>query len=360
MTSQEIQSSLHAILTGHGFDHYGLTPLTPAVSLAHYESWLSQNYHGEMAYLERHFPIKKSPDKWMAKGRTAIVVAAPYNPAERTEVFGAKLHGRLRNLKIASYAKIDDYHLWLRKQLEKVALELKRNYQDEEFVVATDAQPILERDLAYRAGLGWFGKNTCLIDQRRGSFFLIGEIVTSLKMSDAATSIGESATVPHPDRCGTCRRCIDACPTQAFIEPRVLDARKCISYLTIESKSVPAKELRHSIGAHFFGCDICQDVCPWNKKVIVAEEEAKTSDASVVDELRWILESSSKVLERDLANTPLSRSRGFGLKRNAIVVAANLNLIELRDVIASYATDSRLGELATWALAELNSRSPVT
>ncbi len=349
MASQDIQELVTVLLRESGFEHFGFAALSPAVSFMHYQSWIEDGRHGDMEYLERHLPIKRYPQEWLKargfkKANCAIVVAAPY-PSRNIE--------RLKAVKIAGYARGDDYHNWLRERLAQVAAELKLRFNDDEFLVATDSQPILERDLAYRAGLGWVGKNTCLIDQRRGSFFLLGEIVTSLSLP--------IATVPHADRCGTCRRCIDACPTQAIVEPRILDARKCISYWTIESKILPPPELRKKIGDHFFGCDICQDVCPWNQKVVVPSvngaNHAKTEDdrrKSVIHELRWILESSSTSLERALEATPLSRARGFGLKRNAIIVCANLKLIELRELVARYSTDSRLGELASWALYEID------
>ncbi len=342
---QPIEPILRTIMAEHGFDHFGWAPLTPALSMTHYELWLKRGFHGDMAYLERHLPIKKA-----LSAHSAIVVAAFYKPAARAERWDAKAIDQFQHLNIASYARIDDYHVWLTGQLNKAAHALKQRFRDEEFSVATDSKPILERDLAYRAGLGWVGKNSCVIDERKGSYFLIGEIVTSLRLPVAG--------VTAPDRCGRCRRCMDACPTQAIVEPRVVDARKCISYLTIESKSVPAPELRKSIGSHFFGCDICQDVCPWNQKVISPTIDETPKDESptheLIGELRWILDSSSKSLERALEHTPLSRARGFGLKRNAIVIAGNLRLRELKDKISRYLTDPRLGELASWALHEID------
>ncbi len=350
--SQDLQDNLHEVLTKNGFEHFGWAALSPALSLAHYESWLAHGYNGEMTYLERHLPMKKDPEKWLmsrmpskfGSANSAIAVAVPYKIGNRPE--------SLKSLTIAKYARGEDYHIWLHNRLTTAVADLKKQFPNDEFLVATDSQPILERDLAYRAGLGWFGKNTCLIDQRRGSLFLLGEIVTTLRAPIAG--------VPHPDRCGNCRRCIDACPTQAIVAPRVIDARKCISYWTIESKSVPPPELREKFGAHFFGCDICQDVCPWNQKVITSMPQERdvteqTDDrANLIDELRWVLESSSSLLEKQLERTPLSRARGFGLKRNAMIVCANLKLTELRELISRYVTDSRLGELASWALHEID------
>ncbi|MCB0351761.1 MAG: 4Fe-4S dicluster domain-containing protein, partial [Bdellovibrionales bacterium] len=159
----------------------------------------------------------------------------------------------------------------------------------------------------------------------------------------------------HPDRCGTCARCIDACPTNAIVAPRKLDARRCISYLTIESKTVPEESLRPLIGDNFFGCDICQTVCPWNEKIfgeIVKLEQLPklNKNLTLTADLRFILSSSNKELERHFKGSPLARARGFGLKRNALIVAANHNLFSLKPEVTKLLTDSRLGELAKWAL----------
>lgn len=298
-----------------------------------------------MEYLARHLPQKENPENFLPQARSAIVVACEYipHPAPQTPA-------PLKDLRVAFYARGADYHEWLKAKLDAVIDDLKKLYPDEEFVAATDSSPVLERDLAYRAGLGWVGKNTCLIDQKRGSFFLLGEILTSLE--------AETAQVLHPDRCGTCTKCLDACPTQALIEPRKMDARLCISYLTIESKAVPAIELREKMGDNFFGCDICQAVCPWNEKAFgatVRDEQATILKVKheAVAELRFILRSSNKALERHFKHSPLARARGFGLKRNALIVAANQGLSELVSDIRPLTTDPRLGELACWALKRL-------
>jgi len=359
MEPQDLHIKLKELLEGHGFSHFGWARLSPALSLTHYEKWLEDDFHGEMQYLKTHLPLKKNPDALLSNSgvprnaESAIVVAVQYRPHPHPQ------KSPVENLKIASYAKGADYHHWLYDRLQEVAKILRAEFSEEEFLCATDSKPVLERDLAYRAGLGWIGKNTMLIDQARGSFFLLGEIITTLKIP-VVTPAGDAF---HPDRCGTCTRCIDACPTGALVQPMVMDARKCISYLTIESKNTPSLELRSKIGEHFFGCDICQDVCPWNKKIFSATTDAKvppTAEKAPVDnqqlvsELKWILESSNGVLEKELAMTPLARARGFGLKRNAIVVAANLGLSELSKQIASYVTDARLGELASWAIEQLH------
>lgn len=339
------QQQLSQLLESHRFEHYGFVQIAKPVTFDFYKSWLSEGLHGSMSYLERHAPIKESPEMLLQSVQTAIVVGCNYIPHPMP-----LKSDKSSALRIATYARGEDYHDWLKARLEGVVAELKTLAPHHEFLAVTDSGPVLERDLAYQAGLGWFGKNTCLIDQKRGSFFLIGEILTTLPLS-VAKSI-------HPDRCGTCTRCIDACPTQALTESRKLDARRCISYLTIESKELPPEELREGMGDNFFGCDICQAVCPWNEKIFgeVARKEQpvlKAASRQLEDELRFILTQSHRELERHFAGTPLSRAKGFGLKRNALIVATNHKLVSLSNEIAALATDSRLGELAKWALARL-------
>jgi epoxyqueuosine reductase len=215
----------------------------------------------------------------------------------------------------------------------------------------TDSHPVMERDLARRAGLGWFGKNTCLLDSKNGSFFLIGEILTSLAPAPSLE--------PAPDQCGTCRRCIDACPTQAITAPKELDARKCISYWTIEARGVPPADIRKATGAWFFGCDICQQVCPWNEKAfgktLLAELRSAPADREgLLTELKWILTSSNNHLQRAFSGTPLTRAGGRGLKRNAILVAVHHGLSELKSEIdAACKAHPELEELGRWAAASL-------
>lgn len=340
------QQQVSTLLNGLGFEHFGITPLAPAVSLSFYKSWIDDGYHGEMDYLKRHLPKKENPEGLLPRAKSAIVIGFKYVPHPRPHD-----EDRTPGLRIAHYARGEDYHLWVKEKLEEVILDLKKIYPREDFLAATDSSPVLERDIAYRGGLGWFGKNTCLIHKSHGSLFLLGEILTTLTLELFVPNL-------HPDHCGTCTRCIDACPTQALIAPRKLDARKCISYLTIESKAIPPIELRGKMGDNFFGCDICQTVCPWNEKVFGAvvkkeQEEKLQVKNELIEDLRFILRSSNVELERHFAHSPLARARGFGLKRNALVVAANQKLSKLRAEISDLVSDPRLGELAQWALDHL-------
>lgn len=336
------------LLEKKGLTEFGFTDLEKPLTLELYREWLKEELHGEMQYLERHLPEKEKPARLLPRARSAIVLAVHYRP-----VHPDPQPLPFKQLRIASYAKGGDYHDWFKNYLNEIIKELLEQFPDEVFLAATDSSPVLERDLAYRAGLGWFGKNTCLIDQQKGSFFLIGEILTSLELS--------AIRVLVPDRCGTCTRCIDACPTGAIIAPRKLDAKLCISYLTIESKKIPDPLLANKIGDHFFGCDICQSVCPWNQKALEihpAEAQVKrtlneTENEELCADLEYILNTSNKELERAFRYTPLARSRGFGLKRNALFVIGNQKLNSLKSYVEKLLPDPRLGKLAQWTLHQL-------
>jgi epoxyqueuosine reductase len=324
-----------------GFEHFGYAPLTRPLTFHVYENWLNEGHHGEMEYLSRHSEMKADPKKLLPQAKSAIVVTHAYKP----HPFKKDL-GRFKNLKIGSYAEGDDYHFWLKSKLDKICLGLKELFPDEEFRSFTDSGPVLERDLATRAGLGWIGKNTCLIDRKRGSFFLIGEIYTSLMF--------HSQMDPSPNHCGTCNKCIASCPTGALKSPQVLDARLCISYLTIESKKPAPVELREKMSDWFFGCDICQEVCPWNEKIFSPQVQTSKDHADITEDLKWILTASHNQILKEVNHTPLHRAGALGLKRNALTVAGNLKLKSLSTTIAAYQNHETLGELAQWALKKIS------
>lgn len=338
-----ILSEIERLSKRNGLDRVGATLLKKPFSIEHYRNWLNKGFQGEMEYLEAHLAQKENPQLLGPNLRSALVVAEPYRP----HPFPQK-----SPLRTALYAQGADYHSWLKTKLEVLAQDLRAHFPKDEFLCFTDSAPVLERDLAYMAGLGWVGKNTCVIHPKFGSLWFIGEIYTSLEL--------EITTSQMPDFCGTCDRCLRACPTQALVEPRVLDATKCISYWTIEAKSVAPENLRSRFGDWFFGCDICQTVCPWNEKVFEAETMRALSaptlsvDAQTIAELRFILRSSHHQLMKHFQDSPLSRARGRGLKRNALIVIANLRLQELKEDVAQMKTDHPdLKELITWTLGYL-------
>lgn len=325
-----------------GFEQFGFATLEKPLSMEIYRAWIADGHHGSMHYLAEHVDLKADPRRLSSRAVSAIVVAKCYLPHPY------KLDSPAPSLRTALYAQGEDYHWKFKNELERVAKNLRQRFPDEEFLCFTDSAPILERDLAYRAGLGWVGKNTCLIDPEKGSLFFLGQILTSLSLT--------ANTKPVKDFCGTCDRCIRACPTAALIEPRKLDATKCISYWTIEAAENAPSELRAKLGDWFFGCDICQTVCPWNEKAHGRDLLSSLSNQApppALEDLRWILTSSNKALEKAFRKSPVIRARARGLKRNALQIVGNLKITDLRPEVERQSADPYLGEIARWALAQL-------
>ncbi|MES2855978.1 MAG: tRNA epoxyqueuosine(34) reductase QueG, partial [Bdellovibrionota bacterium] len=239
-----ILTRLEEAVRRHGFENFGFAELETPISIDLYDAWIDQGLNGEMEYLARHKLDKRVPNAHFKRAKSAIVVTQEYVP-HPSPVPEWPLSDSIR---IAGYARGKDYHRFLHNKLRAICAELSESFPGEEFLSFTDAGPVLERDLAARAGLGWVGKNTCLIDRTRGSLFFLGEIYTSLELPVAKISRDEL----KKDYCGTCTRCIDACPTGAIQPGKVLDARKCISYLTIEVRDAAPVELREKMGEWFF------------------------------------------------------------------------------------------------------------
>ncbi len=331
-------------------------PLGTPVTIAFYEKWLAANYHAEMHYLKNHCETKRYPQTLNQNLKSVISVAQMYHPAVAPPTITVPA-------RIAMYAQNTDYHFWLKEKLKAVIDELIKEYPEHKFFPYVDSGPVLERNWAYENGLGWFGKNTCLIHPAHGSLFFIAEILTTLP-SEADLPIEKI-----PDFCGTCTRCLEICPTGALIEPHVLKAELCISYLTIEAKTSPPVLLREKIGDWFFGCDLCQTVCPWNQKVFRKQQHSvdfTTSTASIlplsleqktelIEFFRFLLTSSNKKIAKRFLGSPLLRAGGNGLKRNAMIVIANRKLVELKAEIVLYLTHPKLAELATWTMTLLES-----
>lgn len=351
MTPQEMKTLISNTISELGFTQFGFSSLNKPLSFEFYRQWIQEGLHGDMKYLADHADTKETPQQKWPRARSALVFAMPYYPhPEKLEKFP------LDQARISLYAQGADYHFWFKDRMAQLCKKLQNHFPTEEFLPMTDSSPVLERDLAKRAGLGWVGKNTCLIDPKKGSLFFIGEIYSSLPLSEDFA--------PVPDFCGTCTRCIDVCPTGALVEPRKMDARKCISYLTIESRKVPEENLRPLMGDWFFGCDLCQTVCPWNQKVFKGQLSTEPSlplnsdeEDSLLRDLRYILTSSGKRLAKDFLGTPLARAGSFGLKRNALIVVANRNLQNLKSEVATLKNHEKLGELATWTYQQLESKT---
>ena len=325
-----------------GVEGVGFARLERPISLDYYVQWLDRGMSGSMNYLRDHLELKSDPEKVLGSAGVAIVLTRNYVSHPWPQNMGS--------LPIAAYAKGRDYHVEIHQLLHKGIGEIQELDSSARFVPFVDSGPVMERDLAYRAGLGWVGKNTCLIHEKRGSLFFISSIYTNLNLSVEATQ--------HEDRCGTCTRCIDACPTQAIVDPRVLDARRCISYWTIEAKTNAPATLRSKMD-WFFGCDICQTVCPWNQKVLRTETPKESAREELLREVEALLKSTHSQIEKRFKGTPLLRARPWAHKRNAIVLAANKGLIEALPWIRECSLQPRLQEVALWAIDQLEAPTPI-
>ena len=343
-----------------GFDLCGIAPAAEFPELARIDEWLERGHAGEMKYLRDE--RRRSPARAMPEARSVIVCALNYNTAlpastdaPRPEESAAGPRGW-----ISRYAWGDDYHQVLGQKLEELIAKL-RGESDKPFVARAyaDTGPIVERVAAKYAGLGWLAKNTCLINEELGSWLFLGVILTSLDLISA----NETLLAPAPDLCGNCTLCIEACPTGAIFEPYVLDARRCIAYLTIELRGSIPEEFRERIGRHVFGCDICQDVCPWNRRApatSLPDFQPRQIDGHSLfsPELEWLVSLSEEEFRTAFRGSPVKRTKWRGLLRNACVAIGNSGLSPDHPVFpkiaerlsALAASDDRvLAEHARWA-----------
>jgi epoxyqueuosine reductase len=295
---------------GLGFDLVGITSLGEMATAGAFDAWIEGGYAGEMGYLHSGAAKRRDSRLVVTGARSAIVVGLDYG-------------GRTPSGPVARYARGDDYHEIMMARLEELHRWLERETGRPVAGKAyVDTGPILERDLARRAGLGWFGKNTNLVNPRLGSFFFIGSLLVDLELLPG--------TPFEADRCGSCTRCLDACPTNAFVGPRALDATRCISYLTIELKGDIPGELRSAVGEHIHGCDICQDVCPYNIKFARELREAAFAPRKAIRDkdaetlARELLAMDDEEFRAAFKNSPMKRAKRAGLARNAAVVLENI------------------------------------
>src|SRR5689334_20555334 len=324
-----------------GFSRCGVARAAAFPELENTEEWLARGYAGEMKYL--HDPRRKDPRAAMPGIRSVIVCLLNYNTQFPLSI-DRKLSGQDGEARgwISRYGWGDDYHEVLLERLEALIVGLRERFPEPfEARAYVDTGPIQERVAAKYAGLGWLGKNTLLLNQTVGSHFFLGVILATLDLEPTLNA----REMPAPDLCGSCTRCLDACPTQAFVEPYVMDARRCISYLTIELRGSIPEELREPMGNHVFGCDICQDVCPWNRRAPVSTvvqfqprsllsrgkgESGAPADAENASLFHPRLEWLVTLREADFAGlfrgSPLKRAKWRGLVRNACIAAGNSNL----------------------------------
>jgi epoxyqueuosine reductase len=292
-----------------GFEACGVTDLAPSDAAGALDRWLADGRHGEMTYMERQAPTRREPARAWPDARSAVVVLHDYCQRD-----WAPAPGRGR---VAAYALGDDYHAVMRERLAQLGARLVTAAGHGRFRTYADAGPLPERELARRAGLGWVAKNTMLINPRLGSFTFIGVLLTDLDVAHDQPF--------ESDRCGSCHRCLDACPTQALPQPRVLDATRCISYLTIEARGPMPAELQPLVGDWLFGCDVCQDVCPWNVRFAAQSLEPRYRARPAADwpTLPEIVAMSERTFDAAFGATALERAGRAGLARNAAVVLEN-------------------------------------
>jgi epoxyqueuosine reductase len=360
-----------------GFDLCGVVRADKFPELEHTPDWLARGYGGEMKYLSD--PRRADPRTAIPGVRSIIVCLLNYNTGHPFST-DAILSGPDDEPKgwVSRYAWGDDYHDVLRKKLDALAAFLRKRFpQPFEARTYVDTGPVQERVLAKYAGLGWLGKNTLLLNQTLGSFFFLGVILTTLDLKPTL-SAGE---LPPPDLCGSCRRCLDACPTQAFVKPYVMDAQKCISYLTIESRGAIPEQYREPMGNHVFGCDICQDVCPWNHRAPVSavpqfqprvfpsleKDAARASpsprdDSLLLPRLGWLVGLGETDFRELFRGSPIKRTKWRGLMRNACIALGNSRFTRgsavharICDALKRLAASRELiiAESAQWALSRI-------
>jgi epoxyqueuosine reductase len=335
-----------------GFDLAGIAGVGDFPESARFPSWIEQGRAGQMRYLEARNEageLKRSALRNAAPwAKSVVVVALNYNSAEP---YSTELSDPSRGW-ISRYA-------WSRRDYHDVILAKLRALETRIAELAeaagepfrswcyVDTGPLLERVYAKYAGVGWIGKNTCILNQQLGSWLFLGVILTSLPLTPG---------IAAPDRCGTCTACLDACPTHAFPAPYELDPTRCISYLTIEQRGAIPEELRPGIGRQVFGCDICQDVCPWNTKAPVgAEPELAARKELVNPALEWLLALGPEEFRETFRKSPVKRAKLSGLRRNVVTAMGNSGRLEFRATLRKLADDedAAIAEHARWALRRL-------
>jgi epoxyqueuosine reductase len=343
MFSQDLKEKIKLKAQQLGFFLAGVTTPEPPPHYSTFENWLAEGHHGTMDYLarDRSRARRANPREILPECRSILVLATPYSPPSpsRRGVGG----------EVASYAWDDDYHDILPARMKElvqfIAEQVGHSVTNRWY---TDTGPILERDLAQRAGIGWIGKNTCLIHPKHGSYFLISEIFLDLQLE------------PDPpfmtDHCGTCTRCIEACPTDCILPNRTIDANRCISYLTIELKEDVPTSLREKMGSWVFGCDICQMVCPWNR--FAGAGDPAFGDQNPLSPLTEELTISTQEFNQRFKRSPIKRAKRRGYLRNVAVVLGNTGNMLALPVLQNALKDEEpmVRAHAQWAIGKIEQR----
>ena len=324
-----------------GFDGFGVTREVPTKSVEKYKNWLSLGYEGEMSYMRRNVAKRSNLDLVLSGVKSVVCLRTNYLTADKgMEFVNDKEYGD-----ISLYALNEDYHDVLVQRHQKLEKKIKKEFGGCQTKPYVDTGPILEKSLAKNAGLGWIGKHTNLITEGIGSYYFLSEILVDAVMEPSEPSL---------DKCGTCRSCIDICPTQAIVAPYVLDSRKCIPYLTIELKGVIPVEFRKAMGNHIYGCDDCQIVCPWNSFAVKTDEESfRARDGSF--QLIELMCLNDEDFRKRFKKSPVKRTKRRGLLRNVAVALGNSgNLSAVGPLIDALSDHEPLIRAhVVWALGEL-------
>src|SRR2546430_8256793 len=348
MATTEIKARLVDLAREIGFDSCRVTSCSPPAHAEAVRDWLGERAHGEMEYMARGEEKRRDPHKILPGAKSIIVLALNYFHSEpKWRSADAKKTGTRG--RIARYAWGNDYHDVIEAKLQKIDIFLHELGGQQKCYV--DTGPVLERDFAAAAGIGWHGKSKMLIDEKLGTWFFLAEILTTLELP---------LDEPARDRCGTCERCINACPTGAITAPHKLDARRCISYLTIELKSSIPLELRPLIGDRIFGCDDCLDACPWNRFAQVSHESAFAARRSTTAfSLRDYLALNETEFRNLFRSSPIKRIKRRGFLRNVCVALGNVGTREDLPALREAALDSEplIVEHAAWAIEQILERA---
>ena len=292
-----------------GFDACGIAASATADPQDNLGAWLGRGFHADMGWMARTQAERQDIQRRQPGARSVVVVAKNYYSGE------AEGPGEPAG-RVARYAWGRDYHRALRKPLMRFAERIAAFDSDGRYALSIDSGPVLERTWAERAGVGWVGKNSLVLRRDLGSYFVLAVVLTTVVLEP---------DTPIADACGSCRACLDACPTAAIVEPKVVDSNRCISYQTIENRGAIPKELQGRMGDWIFGCDVCQEVCPWNRFATATEDrdfQARPGQAFIP--LSGLLQTGEAAFNETFAGTPLRRARFTGMLRNAGIVAANL------------------------------------
>ena len=335
-----------------GFELAGIAPVRDFPELKHFPQWIAAGQAGEMKYMQARDEageLKRASLRSVAPwARSVVVCAINYNTAQP---YSTQVEESERGW-ISRYAwSREDYHQAVMRRLREVEACLLREFETSEIPQTrcyVDTGPVVERVYAKYAGVGWIGKNTCILNQKMGSWLFLGVILTSLELEP---------DLPAPDRCGSCTRCIEACPTDALIAPYQLDSNRCISYMTIEKRGAIREDLRAEMGRHVFGCDICQDVCPWNRKApATAAAEFQPREGLVSPALEWLAEMSAEAFRQSFRGSPIRRAKRSGIRRNAAIAMGNSKDRRFLPILEKLTDDKDpvVAESARWAASKLS------